>query len=60
VIVEAWPMYAMLFARLSERTLGRGEVTVIVVCGLAVAALNLVVFAVATRIGLRRLEQIEL
>ncbi|MGH7823405.1 MAG: putative ABC transporter permease subunit, partial [Candidatus Binatia bacterium] len=60
VVLEAWPMYVILFARLGERALTTAEMTGVGLSAAAVLLLDLGVFVGATRIGIRRLEAIQL
>jgi ABC-2 type transport system permease protein len=56
VVLEAWPLWVLLFSRLVHRPLSNGELAGIAASFAAVAALDLAVFAVACRFGLRALE----
>jgi ABC-2 type transport system permease protein len=58
VVLEAWPLWTVLLARLAGRSLTAGEIAGIAGCLLAVVALDLAVFAVATRQGIRALERL--
>lgn len=58
VVLEAWPLWAVLFARLLHRPLSTGEVAGIIASFAAVAALDLGVFAAATARGIRALEEL--
>ncbi|MGH7856840.1 MAG: putative ABC transporter permease subunit, partial [Candidatus Binatia bacterium] len=60
VVLEAWPMYVILFARLGERALTNAEITGIAISAAAVLIVDLGVFVGATRVGIRRLEAIEI
>jgi ABC-2 type transport system permease protein len=57
VVLEAWPLWVMLLARLLHRPLSSTERVGVVASFAAVAALDLMVFAVASRQGIRVLEQ---
>jgi ABC-2 type transport system permease protein len=56
VVLEAWPLWVLLYARLVHRPLSPSEVAGIAASFSAVAALDLAVFAVASRRGIRALE----
>ncbi len=56
VALEAWPLWMVLLTRLLHRSLSAAELAGIVTSFAAVAALDLAVFAVATRSGIRALE----
>jgi ABC-2 type transport system permease protein len=58
VVLEAWPLWTVLFARLAGRSLAPGEIAGIAVSFCAVVALDLAVFALAARRGIRALEQL--
>ena len=58
VVLEAWPLWAVLFARLLHRPLSAGELAGVVASLTAVAAVDLAVFTVATRQGIRALERL--
>lgn len=60
VALEAWPATAIVFARLAGRPLEPGEIARIAAAIVAVGVLDGAVFAVATRIGIRRLETVEI
>lgn len=59
VVLEAWPLYRILLAGFLQRPLGVLEIAGIAASVLALLALNAGVFVAATRIGIRRLESIE-
>jgi ABC-2 type transport system permease protein len=56
VALEAWPLWRVLLVRLLHRSLSTAEVAGIVASFAAVAILDLAVFVVATRSGIRALE----
>lgn len=58
VVLEAWPMYVVLFVQLTGRALTGLEQVGIALSALAVVSLNVGVFVAATRIGIRRLESL--
>ncbi|HSD11400.1 MAG TPA: hypothetical protein VLF14_10460 [Candidatus Binatia bacterium] len=57
IVLEAWPLWAILFARLVHRPLSPADIAGIVASFAAVVALDLAVFAVATVRGIRALEE---
>lgn len=59
VVLEAWPLYVVLFARLGNRPLTTVETAGIASSLAAVVILDVAVFLLATRIGIRRLETLE-
>ncbi|MGH7896901.1 MAG: putative ABC transporter permease subunit, partial [Candidatus Binatia bacterium] len=59
VVLEAWPLHTALLARLVGRELATGEIVRIAACFAAVALIDLGVFAVATRRGIRALESLD-
>jgi ABC-2 type transport system permease protein len=56
VVLEAWPLWVVLFARLVHRPLSPAEVAGIAASFSAVAMLDLAIFAFASRRGIRALE----
>lgn len=56
VVLEAWPLWAVLQARLFGQTLSSGQIAGIAASFAAVAALDLGVFALAVRRGIRALD----
>ncbi len=58
VVLEAWPLWAILFARLVHRPLSTAEVAGIATSFAAVVTFDLAVFAVATVRGIRALEEL--
>ena len=58
VVLEAWPLWAILFARLVHRPLSTAEVAGIATSFAAVVTFDLAVFAVATARGIRALEEL--
>ncbi len=58
VVLEAWPLWAVLFSRLVHRPLSAAELTGIVVSFAAVAVFDVTVFVVATARGIRALEEL--
>jgi ABC-2 type transport system permease protein len=58
VVLEAWPLWTILFARLSGRSLAAGEIAGIVASLFAVVALDVAVFMVAAHQGIRALERL--
>ena len=60
VAIEAWPAYVVLFANWTGRALTHAEIAGIATATAAVLAVDVGTFVAATRIGIRRLEQIEL
>jgi ABC-2 type transport system permease protein len=58
VVLEAWPLWAILFTRLVHRPLSTGEVAGIIASFAAVVTFDLAVFAVATVRGIRALEEL--
>jgi ABC-2 type transport system permease protein len=58
IVLEAWPLWAMLFTRLAHRPLSTTEVAGIVASFVALVAFDVAVFAVATVRGIRALEEL--
>jgi ABC-2 type transport system permease protein len=57
VVLEAWPLWVVLLARLGARPLSGRELAGVVASFAAVVVLDLGVFAVAARLGIRALER---
>jgi hypothetical protein len=58
VVLEAWPLWAILFSRLVHRPLSTAEIAGIATSFAAVVTFDLAVFAVATARGIRALEEL--
>jgi ABC-2 type transport system permease protein len=58
VLLEAWPLWVVLFARLTGRRLSTAEIAGVVASLCAVAIFDLAVFALAARRGIRALERL--
>lgn len=56
IVLEAWPLWAVLFSRLLHRPLSSGQIAGIAASFSAVVLIDVAVFAVAARIGIRALE----
>jgi ABC-2 type transport system permease protein len=56
--LEAWPMWTMISAGLAQRPLSTRETALVAASFVAVVLLNLVVFTLATRNGIRALENL--
>ena len=56
VVLEAWPMYTILFTQFTERSLTATQQIGIGLSALAVVTLNVGAFLASTRLGIRKLE----
>ena len=56
LVLEVWPMYTILFAQFTERSLTATQQIGIGLSALAVVTLNVWAFLASTRLGIRKLE----
>jgi hypothetical protein len=59
VVLEAWPLWVVLLARLGQRSLTQAELAGVVASFTAVAVIDLAVFALAAARGIRALESLQ-
>ena len=59
VVLEAWPLWVVLLARLGQRSLTPAELAGVVASFTAVAVIDLAVFALAAARGIRALESLQ-